>query len=77
MTRDLTQKQFAEALAQHGFKSQGWVLGYYALPNAQHVHVSALNGGKRRRDQLAYLLRENERQSRLLGAAFAKDDHKP
>jgi hypothetical protein len=60
----MTKKQFDEACARHGFEPHpSWSpfasMGYYKLPSG--VNVSILNAGSRRRDQLAYLIRESER----------------
>ena len=61
-TRDMTERQFQAALAKHGFGEVGH-FGYVALPEPHsNVHVSLLNAGERRRDQLAYLLREAEKE---------------
>ena len=48
--------------ARHGTAGPGMALGmgYYALPDTP-VQVYARNGGRRRRDQLAYLIREHEK----------------
>lgn len=64
MTRDFTKAQFRRALKKYGFEPQGF-LGYYALPLGtpdRKTCVSALNAGKNRRRQLAYLLAETERE---------------
>jgi hypothetical protein len=61
MSRDMTQAQFDKRVAELGFKRVGF-LGYYALPAPHNLHVSALNAGKRRRDQLAYLLKMLEQE---------------
>lgn len=60
-SRDLTSGQFKASLARHGMTLQGF-MGYVdmGLPN-HRLHVSGWNGGERRRDQLAYLLRERDR----------------
>lgn len=56
MTRDLTKAQFDAMVKKLGFQPQGF-MGYYRLPiPGKHYCVSAWNGGKRRRDQLAYLV---------------------
>jgi len=48
--------------ARRGRAGPGMALGmgYYALPDTP-VQVYARNGGRRRRDQLAYLIREHEK----------------
>ena len=53
---DITKAQFKAACKRHGFVSAGY-LGYYSLPETT-VSVSVLNAGKRRRDQLAYLIQK-------------------
>jgi hypothetical protein len=58
VTRDMTKRQFLNALAERGFRLQGF-LGYVDLGNG--LHVSRLNAGNRLRDQLAYLIRSYER----------------
>lgn len=58
MARDMTKGQFREACKRHGFKPAGF-MGYYELSGG--VSASLFNAGKRRRDQLAYLIRENEK----------------
>jgi hypothetical protein len=63
MTRDMTQRQFDEACAQLGFVAHG-VMGYYRLPSPKNtVCVSIRNAGKRRRDQLAYLIEQDRIQA--------------
>ena len=58
MARDMTEKQYKAALAKYGFESIGF-MGYYKLPKPfSNTHVSALNGGVKRRGRLAYLLQE-------------------
>lgn len=55
-TRDMSRKQFAEALKRHGMHWEGF-LGYVNLGiPAHHICVSVLNAGPSRRAQLAYLL---------------------
>lgn len=58
-TRDMTQAQYREALRRYGFELIGF-MGYYRLPAPCHnTSVSAWNANsERRRDKLAYLLRE-------------------
>jgi hypothetical protein len=64
VTRDLTKKQFAEALERGSFVAQGF-LGYYRLPIEGHnVCVSIWNAGTRRRDQLAYLHQQTKKYRR-------------
>lgn len=64
MVRDMTETQFAEACARYGFTREGF-MGYYRLPGPVHACVSVWNAGDRRRDQLAYLIKENERHGRV------------
>lgn len=54
--RDLTQTQFDAKCKQYGFRRD--VLGYHKLGDTP-VHVYALNAGRRRRAQLAYLINEH------------------
>ena len=55
-TRDMTEAQYQAALKQYGFVDEG-IMGYYRLPiPGKTVCVSSRNGGKRRRDKIAYLL---------------------
>lgn len=61
MERDMSKAQFEEALARHGMRHVGF-MGYVELGiPGRRVSCSLWNAGKRRRDQLAYLLREKER----------------
>lgn len=53
--RDLTRKQFADALTRHGMKLAGF-LGYVELGIDPEVSVSRFNAGNNLRAQLAYLL---------------------
>ena len=66
-TRDLTDKQFLEALKRHGFELQGF-MGYVRLPiPGHHYSVSFLNAGSNHRRQLSYLLQQLERVRKELG----------
>lgn len=60
-TRDMSKKEFGAACERRGFEPEG-VMGYYRLnlPGRHHC-VSVYNAGDRRRDQLAYLIREQEK----------------
>lgn len=58
MNRDMTEVQFRAACERRGFRKVFMGLGYYSLPDTP-VQVWARNGGPRRRDQLAYLIREH------------------
>jgi hypothetical protein len=66
--RDLTEKQFRDALKRHGMTLEG-VLGYVniGIPE-QHISVSMLNGGFKFRSRLAYLLREKDKWEKRLEA---------
>jgi hypothetical protein len=61
MSRDMTRREFDAACVRYGFKPQ--CLGYYDIGN--NWHVNKLNGGNRRRDQLAYLIRMSEEKAAL------------
>lgn len=64
MTRDMTRAQFRAACERAGFKGPG-LLGYCRLvPPYDNTHVSILNAGERRRDQLAYLHAQQAKQER-------------
>jgi hypothetical protein len=54
--RDLTKTQFGKACARYGFKAE--FMGYYDVGNGWCVNV--LNAGDRRRDRLAYLIKQSE-----------------
>jgi len=56
----MSRAEFEAACKRAGFGKEGF-MGYYRLPNAPNVCVSAWNGGSRLRDQLAYLHRENDK----------------
>lgn len=56
--RDMSKKQFEEALERNGFKREGF-MGYVNLGiEGQHVAVSHHNAGENRRAKLAYLLKK-------------------
>ena len=65
MKRDLSQAQFDAQVAKLGAKRQGF-LGYYELPLVPGQKgrwcVSVLNAGNRRRDQIAYLKRQYNKE---------------
>ena len=65
MTRDLTAKQFTDALSRNGMKLVGF-MGYVEMEIAGTiVSVSYLNANSdKRRTRLAYLLKEQERLTR-------------
>ena len=56
--RDMTEKQFDDACIRRRFVSTG-VLGYYKKDGGSKA-VSVYNAGKRRREQLKYLIKELE-----------------
>lgn len=58
--RDFSQREFDERCRKHGFSPAGFA-GYYVISESPRRLVSVLNAGTRRRDQLAYLLRESRR----------------
>lgn len=63
MSRDMTVAQFNKALAKHGMK---WTaLGYVCVRDngKSRVCVYPGNAGPRRRAQLAYLIRERDRDA--------------
>ena len=57
--RDMTERQYKDALQRHGFSSEGF-MGYYKL-GTTGTRVSVLNAGPSRRSKLAYLLAEYEK----------------
>lgn len=59
MPRDMTKAKFRKECERYGFVPQGF-LGYYKLGDTDS-HVSIENAGTRRRDQLAYLIREHQK----------------
>ena len=60
---DISIPQFNAACAREGFTTEG-ILGYFDLGiPGRRIHVSIFNAGPRRRDQLAYLMRERDRFS--------------
>ena len=56
--RDITEAQFRAACKRHGFKSMGF-MGYFEL-GLGGAMASAWNAGPRRRDQLAYLIKQRD-----------------
>lgn len=63
-SRDLTERQFLAALKRNGMDPVPYGMGYINVtPDGRGggLHVYRFNGGDRRRDQLAYLLAEQER----------------
>jgi hypothetical protein len=73
MRRDLTDAQFRYRAAKLGFKPEGF-LGYWRLASNPNISVSIWNAGKRRRDQLRYLIacdqREQQRAASEKGAVL-------
>jgi hypothetical protein len=64
--RDISERQFREALQRHGMVSIGF-MGYVGIapaPNQQRHCVSRWNAGTNRRAQLAYLLSEQAKHDR-------------
>lgn len=59
-SRDMTRRQFEAACERYGFEPVG-LLGYFKLPSDPDCCVSVLNAGRRRRDQLRYLLEADRR----------------
>lgn len=73
--RDMTQRQFAEALARHGMREQG-IMGYVDVGIPGHsLHVSKFNAGDNRRAQLAYLLRSKEREMEECECGHMRIEH--
>jgi hypothetical protein len=59
--RDMSEKQFREALRRYGMTPQAF-MGYVELGIPGHTAcASHLNAGPRRRAKLAYLLKEREK----------------
>lgn len=60
--RDMTSRQFSDALQRHGFSDIGF-MGYVRIPiEGREIRVSVMNANSTRlRDILAYLLREKSR----------------
>ena len=65
--RDMTERQYKDALQRHGFSSEGF-MGYYKL-GTTGTHVSVLNAGPSRRSKLAYLLAEYEKAQQRVESA--------
>jgi hypothetical protein len=59
--RDMTKAQFQAACKKHGFVKEPF-MGYYRLPSG--TSVSIWNAGPSRREQLAYLIQQNEKINR-------------
>lgn len=58
MPKDLTEKQFLAACNRRGIARKGF--GYYNVGNGLNVY--RWNAGNNRRAQLAYLIREQEKE---------------
>jgi hypothetical protein len=58
--RDLSQAQFEYRATKLGFK-KGYFMGYWSLASVPSMNVSVWNAGKRRRDQLRYLIAEDKK----------------
>lgn len=67
MKRDLTQEQFEHRATKAGFRKGGF-MGYWGLASVPECHVSVWNAGKRRRDQLRYLMQCDKRETERLAA---------
>lgn len=60
MKRDLSEQQFLDAAKKRGFAPSA--MGYWRLaPPCGNTSVYRFNAGDRRRDQLAYLVREQQK----------------
>ena len=61
MARDMSEKQFRKKLEAMGFENS-YFMGYWRLPKPlNNVSVSGWNGGRSRREQLAYLIERYEK----------------
>lgn len=63
MSKDMSKREYLAALARYGMKSADYPFdfGYVDVGIPGHkLHICASNAGPRRRDQLAYLLRERD-----------------
>jgi len=58
--RDMSQKQFEKALERRGMEQ--WYFGYVRLKGEESCCVNKLNGGTTRRQQLAYLIKEQAKR---------------
>lgn len=59
--RDMSEKQFNDALKRYGMRAGVGIFGYVNLNiPGHHIEASGLNGGDTRRGQLAYLLKQRE-----------------
>ena len=62
MSRDMTKKEFARQLAKRGWTDRNSWLGYIECAG---ISICARNAGDRRRDQLAYLIKQRRRMVEL------------
>lgn len=73
--KDMTQKQFRDALKRHGMVEAGF-MGYVNVNiPGHHLEVSKLNAGTNRRAQLAYLLQCRDREMEECECGHPKFDH--
>ena len=73
--RDMTQRQFREALVRYGMREAGF-MGYVNVNvPGHHLEVSKMNAGSNRRAQLAYLLARREEQMRECDCGHMVIDH--
>ncbi len=68
MTRDMTEKQFVNALSRRNYGPASF-LGYVSLGLNPDIHVCRFHGGDRLRDQLAYLIAEEKRWTQKQAAS--------
>jgi len=60
LARDTSQSEYERRLAAHGFVTEAF-WGYWRKGN---ISISELNAGPRRRDRLAYILKQYDRMVR-------------
>lgn len=61
---DFSEAVFQKRLKEYGFRPR-W-MGYYSLPADGHnTRVCILNAGPTRREQLAYLIQQNNKVARV------------
>jgi hypothetical protein len=66
--RDMSEKQFQDALRRHGMKNAGF-MGYVEMGIEGHrLSVCRYNAGNNRRAQLAYLLRKQQEEEERIEA---------
>ncbi len=66
--KDFSKAYFQKRCEHYGFKPEG-IMGYYELPSG--VCASVLNVGTRRRTQLAYLLKVEDKHAKINEAQAA------